>query len=131
MQFSKNNMVGLNGLEPSTSRLSGVRSNQLSYRPIPPILIIEFPIWSLKTEHDFNTRTWFFVFLLLRKEVIHPHVPVGIPCYDLTPIIGPTLDGSLLTVRPPASGITNSHGLTGGVYKPRERIHRDMLIRDY
>ena len=34
MQFSKNNMVGLNGLEPSTSRLSGVRSNQLSYKPI-------------------------------------------------------------------------------------------------
>jgi len=28
--------------------------------------------------------------------VIHPHVPVGIPCYDLTPIICPTLDGSLL-----------------------------------
>ena len=33
---------------------------------------------------------------LLRKEVIHPHVLVGIPCYDLTPIICPTLDGSLL-----------------------------------
>ena len=34
-------------------------------------------------------------FFLLRKEVIHPHVPVGIPCYDFTPIISPTLDSSL------------------------------------
>ena len=68
---------------------------------------------------------------LLRKEVIHPHVPVGIPCYDLTPIINPTLNGSLLTVRPPALGIVNFRGLTGGVYKPRERIHRNMLICDY
>ena len=74
---------------------------------------------------------YFFMFILLRKEVIHPHVLVGIPCYDLTPIICPTLDGSFLAVMPPASGITNSHGLTGGVYKARERIHRDILIRDY
>ena len=29
------------------------------------------------------------------------------------------------------SGITDSHGVTGGVYKTRERIHRGMLIRDY
>ena len=34
-------------------------------------------------------------------------------------------------VRPPTLGVTNSHGVTGGVYKARERIHRDMLIRDY
>ena len=74
---------------------------------------------------------YFFLYFLLRKEVIHPHVPVGIPCYDLTPVIGPTFDGSLLTVMPPASGITDSHGLTGGVYKARERIHRSMLICDY
>ena len=66
---------------------------------------------------------------LLRKEVIHPHVPVGIPCYDLTPISGPALGASLLTVRTATSSVTTSHGLTGGVYKPRERIHRDMLIR--
>ena len=72
-----------------------------------------------------------FLVFLLRKEVIHPHVLVVMPCYDLTPIIGPTLDSSLLTVMPPASGITDSHGLTGGVYKARERIHRGMLIRDY
>ena len=34
-------------------------------------------------------------------------------------------------VRLPASGTSHSHGVTGGVYKACERIHRDMLIRDY
>ena len=34
-------------------------------------------------------------------------------------------------VRPPTLGVTNSHGVTGGVYKARERIHRGMLTRDY
>ena len=38
----------------------------------------------------------FFLELLLRKEVIHPHVPVGIPCYDFTPVTDPTLIGPLL-----------------------------------
>ena len=32
--------------------------------------------------------------LLLRKEVIQPHLPVRLPCYDLVPITGPTFDGS-------------------------------------
>ena len=88
---------------------------------------------SLKTEHILAKLHYLIIYYcyLLRKEVIHPHVLVGIPCYDLTPIICPTLDGSFLAVRPPASGITNSHGLTGGVYKARERIHRDTLLRDY
>ena len=63
---------------------------------------------------------------LHRKEVIHPHVPVGIPCYDLTPIISPTFGAMLLAVTYTTSGIANSHGLTGGVYKARERIHRDI-----
>ena len=68
----------------------------------------------------------------LRKEVIQPQVLLRLPCYDFTLIICPTLDGSLpKRVTPPASGVTNSHGVTGGVYKARERIHRGMLIRDY
>ena len=63
--------------------------------------------------------------------MIHPHVPVGIPCYDFTPVAGPTLIGSLQKVRLPVSGITDSHGVTGGVYNTRERIPPDILIRDY
>ncbi len=67
----------------------------------------------------------------LRKEVIQPQVLLRLPCYDFTLIICPTLDGWLQKVTPPALGVTNSHGVTGGVYKARERIHRGMLIRDY
>ena len=69
--------------------------------------------------------------LLLRKEVIQPHLPIRLPCYDFTPVIGLTLGCWLLAVTPQLSGATNSHGVTGGVYKARERIHRGMLIRDY
>ena len=69
--------------------------------------------------------------VFLRKEVIQPHLPIRLPCYDLTPIIDPSFDDVLLAVRLSASGVANSHGLTGGVYKARERIHRGMLIRDY
>ena len=68
---------------------------------------------------------------VLRKEVIQPQVPLLLPCYDLTPVIDPTLDGCLLAVSAPVSSRTNSHGLTGGVYKARERIHRGILIHDY
>ena len=68
---------------------------------------------------------------LLRKEVIQPHLPIRLPCYDFTPIINPTFDCCLLTVSSQASGVIDSHGVTGGVYKARERIHRDILIRDY
>ena len=95
------------------------------------VLILECLTLKTKQYRLIRNLCFAFKFLLLRKEVIHPHVPVGIPCYDFTPIISPTLDSSLLAVRPPASGVTNSHGVTGGVYKARERIHRDILIRDY
>ena len=67
----------------------------------------------------------------LRKEVIQPHLPIRLPCYDFTPVIEPAFDSSFLSVRSLASGIPNSHGVTGGVYKTRERIHRSILICDY
>ncbi len=66
-----------------------------------------------------------------RKEVIQPHLPIRLPCYDFTPVTNPTVVSALLAVKLPTSGKTRSHGVTGGVYKTRERIHRDMLIRDY
>ena len=69
---------------------------------------------------------------LPRKEVIQPHLPVRLPCYDFTPLTPRTLDASApKRVRPAASGADDSGGVTGGVYKARERIHRGVLIRDY
>ena len=70
-------------------------------------------------------------FFFLRKEVIQPHLPIRLPCYDFTPVIEPAFGSSLLTVGSLTSGIPNSHGVTGGVYKTRERIHRSILICDY
>ena len=64
-------------------------------------------------------------FVLLRKEVIQPHLPIRLPCYDFTPVTDPAL-GPCGT-----SGVIDFRGVTGGVYKTRERIHRGMLIRDY
>ena len=72
-----------------------------------------------------------FLYFFLRKEVIQPHLPIRLPCYDFTPVIGPAFGSSFLAVRSLTSGVTDSHGVTGGVYKTRERIHRDILIRDY
>ena len=68
---------------------------------------------------------------ILRKEVIQPQVPLRLPCYDFTPVADPTVAACLLAVSTASSGRTNSHGVTGGVYKAWERIHRGMLIRDY
>src|SRR5580704_17759051 len=63
------------------------------------------------------------VLRLSLKEVIQPHLPIGLPCYDFIPVIGLTLGTSLLAVESVTSGKTNSHDVTGGVYKARERIH--------
>ena len=125
--------------------------SQLSYTPIREIFISNSH-WkpnnkSLSTRckhfHSSISFLWFSllririnhsqvsIHVLHRKEVIQPHRPIRLPCYDLTPIIEPTFDSCLLAVSSLASGVPDFHGLTGGVYKARERIHRGMLIRDY
>ncbi len=65
------------------------------------------------------------------KEVIQPQVPLGLPCYDFTPVMNHKVVTVLPKVRLATSFATHSHGVTGGVYKARERIHRNILIYDY
>ena len=48
-------------------------------------------------------------FRMLSLSLIH--------IYDFTPVIGPTFGSSLLAVGSLTSGVSNSHGVTGGVYK--------------
>ena len=78
-----------------------------------------------------DTRTSTKPDYLFYKEVIQPQVPLRLPCYDFTPVMTHTVVSDLLTVSLPTSGTNHSHGVTGGVYKARERIHRSMLICDY
>ena len=86
--------------------------------------------YSPAADQDVIQKPWLLE-VLLRKEVIQPHLPIRLPCYDFTPIIEPTFGRALLAVKLRTSGVPDSHGVTGGVYKARERIHRGMLIRDY
>ena len=60
------------------------------------------------------------------KEVIQPQVPLRLPCYDFVPLTGHTFDASLLAVGTTTTGAANSGGLTGGVYKAQEQIHRGV-----
>ena len=186
-------VVGLGGLEPPASPLSGVRSNQLSYRPgEPPAAVRKFAPQTrapggARREFASQTRRWprpgtvpgaqrsrrerqtirvsarpghrawigssgSALYRTPRgadfrtprgaegeqptpifkvKEVIQPQVPLRLPCYDLVPVMNHTVVTVLPKVRLATSGATHSHDLTGGVYKARERIHRDVLIRDY
>ena len=149
-------MVGLGRLELPTSPLSGVRSNQLSYRPkshkselggakqdrtadllrarqalsqlsYSPkgFVILHFRYQTMCVSTQQQSR--FFQ----DKEVIQPQVPLGLPCYDFTPVMNHKVVTVLPKVKLATSFATHSHGVTGGVYKARERIHRDILIRDY
>ena len=74
--------------------------------------------------HFYILSTGTFKINHFKKEVIQPHLPVRLPCYDFTPVTNSTLGVLLQKVRVTTSGITSFHGVTGGVYKARERIHR-------
>ena len=95
--------------------------------------VASVPLFSYFSFAEARPRIRFVIHksFLPRKEVIQPHLPIRLPCYDFTPVIGLTFDGCAPKVHSPASGAPNSHGVTGGVYKARERINRGMLIRDY
>lgn len=93
----------------------------------PPLQRPSHPTNRLATPNPHTMWAGRALVVLLRKEVIQPHLPVRLPCYDFVPIADPTFDGSLPQgVRPPASGVTDFHDVTGGVYKARERIHRSV-----
>ena len=86
---------------------------------------------SFRNPTDLGFSSFLSAASLLRKEVIQPHLPIRLPCYDFTPITNPTFGGALLAVRLPTSGVVSSHGVTGGVYKARERIHGSVLTCHY
>ena len=126
--------------------LAGQVLSQLSYTPVSGFAVLQNRTTSRKTVSlipsgfsiDYSKRifrrfrlTLYLVPVLHRKEVIQPHLPIRLPCYDFTPVAYPTFGSALLAVRLLTSGVINSHCVTGGVYKARERIHRGMLIRDY
>lgn len=127
--------MGLGGLEPPTSPLSGVRSDQLSYRPKHRKGFTPSP-GPAQNLHALDNGSDYLLWTLARrrcvdKEVIQPQVPLRLPCYDFTPVVNHTVAIVLPKVRLTASGAVHSHGVTGGVYKARERIHRSILICDY
>ena len=63
--------------------------------------------------------------------MIQPQVPLRLPCYDLVPIAEFIFGAWLLAVTSATSDTPHFRGLTGGVYKAQEHIHRGMLTRDY
>src|SRR3569623_2540808 len=87
-------LVGLGRVEIPPSPLSGVRSNQLSYRPAAGT-----------PENQTNCVHAHAPYRLLysRKEVIQPQVPLRLPCFAFAPVVGPTVVGALHAVRLPAS----------------------------
>ena len=99
--------------------------NFLSNNKFDKTLTFNFPQKYISETSNEKSVFMFFIYVLL-KEVFQPHLPVRLPCYDFTPVTSPALGVPLQTVGVTTLGIASSHGVTGGVYKARERIHRSM-----
>src|ERR1700683_3160501 len=116
-------MVGLVGFEPTTPALSRRCSNQLSYRPLACLLTAD------KRErfsvHDTSSS---------RKEVIQPHLPIRLPCYDFTPVTNPSFADAPLTVKLIVFWLSQLPWCDGrcvqgpGTYSPRRSDPRLLAI---
>ena len=132
IQFTTNTPTPNKQPQTMTIRIGGVRSGALLQNPDSMPSQNPVPLCQKKQSQNIYKTNSLTVLLavpkqkLLRKEVIQPHLPVRLPCYDFVPIANPTFDHSPQTVRPWASGVTNFRDVTGGVYKARERIHRSV-----
>lgn len=110
-----------------------------------PGMISSWSHFTVETKEYFHLRAWLRcasfrmqcqttqdaqkALALPEKEVIQPHLPVRLPCYDFTPVTSPAFGIPLLAVKVTTWGMASSHSVTGGVYKARERIHRRMADR--
>ena len=113
------------------ARQSGNQARRLLALRVQVELAPKFEQW-IGSSRDRCTRQLAAEFQSRKvKEVIQPQVPLRLPCYDLVPVMNHTVVTVLPKVRLATSGATHFHDVTGGVYKARERIHRDILIRDY
>ena len=82
--------------------------------------------WAGRPSRAFRRAAWPDLLGVSRKEVIQPQVPLRLPCYDFAPVTDLAFGRSFPRVRSRTSGTTGFHGVTGGVYKARERIHRGV-----
>ena len=82
---------------------------------------------STELQAHHKNKSWLVTLYKNKKEVIHPQVPLQIPCDDLTLLAKPRFE--LIKNKP--SSRPYSGGLTGGVCKEQGHIHRKMLTSDY
>ena len=124
--------MGPDGIEPSTSRLSSARSNQLSYEPKNlcmnghPELMYRFQI-TPRLHLSSMAPTYIF-----REENNKGGDPAARSRTATLLRLHPNYQSQLGTSSIRGTSVAfDFRGVTGGVYKARERIHRSLLICDY